>query len=539
MAAPDGKGTVFYRLLETGSFLWTTSTPEEVETAARKALAAIPPYETADGKEKDKLLGRPKLAHFKAVHLQLGDCGLAADCGKAFAATLDPPGYLPLRNAVVRYSSNRLDDSQLEVTLAKDVEQRFTKYLKFDWTKKYLKVKRVELSDGSWALETDTGMRTTIHELVKSSQVFTRCLRFFRAEHGWSKGAEHDPVDFSIQTLRFTALALLGLAPQQKVAGVVSGLPDTGKSTLFEVLTSCFGDDFEGSSGLRSSDATKTTINYAIRYAMTTHRLVKLKEEQGFNFEAVREMLGGNDVMVKRNPNDTRGEKRGVTATLLVEVNDPSKVTLGSSLSGLAEKVLAVHLAPLDSDFVSIGGDEPARKEFTKRIAEEIFFLQLLALVSIPEAERAIADFWRQKKPLPDSKWRPPLLVEVQEAARAAGGAAAACPSLSDRVRGFMEENFEKTVWPRLDELLTKDAFIKIAHLQKLMVDNGIVGIGASAVIQMLRETGFDVREFNRYVEDADGSIRKRHVKNAVLVRRLIADDTEAAHATRVDCALW
>jgi hypothetical protein len=539
VAAPDGKGTVFYRLLETGSFLWTTSTPEEVETAARKALAAIPPYETADGKEKDKLLGRPKLAHFKAVHLQLGDCGLAADCGKAFAATLDPPGYLPLRNAVVRYSSNRLDDSQLEVTLAKDVEQRFTKYLKFDWTKKYLKVKRVELSDGSWALETDTGMRTTIHELVKSSQVFTRCLRFFRAEHGWSKGAEHDPVDFSIQTLRFTALALLGLAPQQKVAGVVSGLPDTGKSTLFEVLTSCFGDDFEGSSGLRSSDATKTTINYAIRYAMTTHRLVKLKEEQGFNFEAVREMLGGNDVMVKRNPNDTRGEKRGVTATLLVEVNDPSKVTLGSSLSGLAEKVLAVHLAPLDSDFVSIGGDEPARKEFTKRIAEEIFFLQLLALVSIPEAERAIADFWRQKKPLPDSKWRPPLLVEVQEAARAAGGAAAACPSLSDRVRGFMEENFEKTVWPRLDELLTKDAFIKIAHLQKLMVDNGIVGIGASAVIQMLRETGFDVREFNRYVEDADGSIRKRHVKNAVLVRRLIADDTEAAHATRVDCALW
>ena len=138
---------------------------------------------------------------------------------------------------------------------------------------------------------------------------------------------------------------------------VVSGLPDTGKSTLFEVLTSCFGDDFESSSGLRSSDAAKTTINYVFRYAMTTHRLVKLKEEQGFNFGAVREMLSGNDVTVKRNKNDTRGEKRGVTATLLVEVNDPSKVTLGSSLEGLAEKVLAIHLGPLSSDFESLGGD--------------------------------------------------------------------------------------------------------------------------------------------------------------------------------------
>jgi hypothetical protein len=257
---------------------------------------------------------------------------------------------------------------------------------------------------------------------------------------------------------------------------------------------------------------------------MTTHRLVKLKEEQGFNFGAVREMLSGNDVTVKRNKNDTRGEKRGVTATLLVEVNDPSKVALGSSLSGLAEKVLAIHLEPLDSDFVSIGGDEPDRKEFTKRLAEEIFFLQLLALVSIPEAERAIADFWRKKKPLPDSKWRPPLLVEVQEAARAAGGAAA--PSLSDRVQEFMEANFEKTDWPRLDEVLMKDAFIEIARLHQMMVDNGIVGIGAAAVIQTLRETGFDVREFNRHVEDEDGSSRKRHVKNAVLVRRLVGDDT-------------
>jgi hypothetical protein len=126
-----------------------------------------------------------------------------------------------------------------------------------------------------------------------------------------------------------------------------------------------------------------------------------------------------------------------------------------------------------------------------------------------------------------DSKWRPPpLLVEVQQAARAAVGAAAACPSLSDRVRVFMEANFEKTGWPRLDEVLMKDAFIEFAHLHKMMVDNGIVGICAAAVIEALRETGFDVREFNRYAEDADGSIRRRHVKNAVLVRRLVGDDT-------------
>jgi hypothetical protein len=538
VAAPDGKGTVFYRLLETGSFLWTTATPEQVETAARKALAAIPPYKTDDGKEKDKL-GRPKPAHFKAVHLQLGDCGLAAECGQAFAATLDPLGYLPLRNAVVRYNSNWMDDDwQLEVTLAKDVEQRFTKHMKFDWTKKYLKVKRVELSDGSWALETDTGMRNTIHEIVESNQVFTQCLRFFRAEHGWSEGAEHDPVDFSIQALRFTALALLGLAPQQKAAGVVSGLPDTGKSTLFEVLTSCFGDDFESSSGLRSSDATKTTINYVIRHAMTTHRLVKLKEEQGFNFGAVREMLSGNDVTVKRNKDDTRGEKRGVTATLLVEVNDPSKVTLGSSLEGLAEKVLAVHLAPLDSDFVSIGGNERARKEFTKRLAEEIFVLQLLALVSIPEAERAIADFWRKKKPLPDSKWRPPLLVEVQEAARAAGGAAA--PSLSDRVQEFMEANFEKTVMPHKDQPCYKADYWALQELVKELKEHGmVVSKGAK---ELLIGFGYHSEpQLNRKVTFPDGHVEVKKTSNAFWVRRRPevaqppADPTNDGESTAMD----
>jgi hypothetical protein len=37
VAAPDGKGTVFYRLVETGSFLWTTATPEQVETFADTA----------------------------------------------------------------------------------------------------------------------------------------------------------------------------------------------------------------------------------------------------------------------------------------------------------------------------------------------------------------------------------------------------------------------------------------------------------------------------------------------------------------------
>jgi hypothetical protein len=289
-------------------------------------------------------------------------------------------------------------------------------------------------------------------------------------------------------------------------------------------MTAPYGEDLKKTSGLRNSDANKTTINFQVRHDMTIFRLVQFKDEDVFDFRPIREMLGGNLVRVKNQKSDTMGKSSEVTATILVELNNPSNVTLGSKLDGLDAKVLSFHLAPLSSDFTSIGANETDRKPFTDRHAEEVFLLQLLALVSIPEAKRAIADFWQQKKPLPDSQWRPPLLVEVQEDARAAGGAAA--PSLSDRVQEFMEANFEKTDWPRVDEVLLKDAFIEFAHLHKMMVDNGIVGIGAAAVIQTLRETGFDVREFNRHVEDEDGSIRKRHVKNAVLVRRLVGDDT-------------
>jgi hypothetical protein len=163
---------------------------------------------------------------------------------------------------------------------------------------------------------------------------------------------------------------------------------------------------------------------------MTTHRLVYLKEQVGINMDTFREMLGSNNVTVKNIKNDSKGVLRRVTAMLLVEVNKAEQVTLGSS--ELAAKVLAIPLASPDSAYVSVGGDETARKKFFAPLAEEIFHLEMSALVSHPDAGRAFVDYWRKKKPLPDSSWRPPLLAEVQQATRAAGGRRwPACPTAS------------------------------------------------------------------------------------------------------------
>ena len=524
VTAPDGTTTEFFVLSETSPFLWTTAALDKVEVAARKALSGIPPCENDDGERGGKadLLGRPKKAHFNGVHLQLKDCGLEKDCGAAFAATLDPPGFIPLRNAVARFTPD--GEWQLEVTMAKDVTQRFTKYLDIMWTKPYHKVRRYRRPDGTWGLETDTDKKITIRKRVKSSSVYAKCLRFYRVEHGWREGVDHDPVDFSIQVLRFFAQALLELVPSQKSAGVVYGLRDSGKSTLIELLTAAWTTELKSTSGLRASNESKTTVNYLVRYAMTTHRVVYLKEQVGINMDNFREMLAGNLVWVKNTSVGPRGNERRVTATLLVEVNKPEQVTLGSE-AGLEDKVLAIPLAPLDSAAVSVGRDETERKEFFAPMAEEIFLLQMLALVSHPDAGSAFVKYWRKQLPLPDSDWRPPLLVELQKAAGAAGGAAVA--SLSDRVRAVMDANFEKTVSPPKDEVLMEEDYTVLDTVHKLMVDNNIV-VDKTKLIAEIKAAGFTVQEFRHKVKRGDGSVYKPHVKNAVFVRWRSDDGTDA-----------
>ena len=92
---------------------------------------------------------------------------------------------------------------------------------------------------------------------------------------------EHDPVDFSIQVLRFFAHVLLELVPSQKAAAVVYGVPDAGKSTLIEALTPGWDDQNSGlksASGLRGSDEAKITVNFWIRYAICFRHAVEAAE---------------------------------------------------------------------------------------------------------------------------------------------------------------------------------------------------------------------------------------------------------------------
>ena len=263
VAGPNGKTEFFRQSREADKrpdnspwspLLWTASTPQQMEIVSRNALAQIPL------RGENFRVGRPELAHFEAVHLQLDSLsyGSAADYGEAFPATLDPPGCLPLRNAVVRFTPK--DEWHIVVTPANEAEQRFTKCLNVEWTQTFHKVKRVRRSDGTWRLETDTGERFTIHEFVKESRIFKECLRFFRTEYGWSEGVAHDPVDFAIQVLRATGLILLEQAPEQKAAVVVSGAKDAGKTTLLELL---IGNGYFGN--FLSTPGSRKTNSHQVR----------------------------------------------------------------------------------------------------------------------------------------------------------------------------------------------------------------------------------------------------------------------------------
>ena len=265
----------------------------------------------------------------------------------------------------------------------------------------------------------------------------------------------------------------------------------------------------------------QTSVNWAVRNCFPTHKAVLLREQGACDMEPFREMLGGHKANTKDAAHVSDGDARTVRATLVVEINDETQVSLGRNpkLSGLTEKVISVPLISLSSDFVSIGGEEQ-REEFTKRNAEDIFILQLLALASTPEAERAYADYWLQMKPLPGSQWRPPLLFEVQEARRAAGGAAAAAGSSTTApVKAYMDTNYEKTVVPPADGVLLEANFTILSDLHKLLTDN-VVRITPALLKETLQATGFQVAEVNRKVQAADGSTSKKHIKNAVFVRR-------------------
>jgi hypothetical protein len=338
VADPTSKGgtTMFYHLTPPpdkqsdddpwSPLLWTTSPAAPVEMYARNALAGIPPYKVINTERKQHgkgdLLARPTPGHFSSVYLQLASLSneLAVDCGKAFTATLDPPGYLLARNAVVSYTPN--EEWLIVVTPATETKQRFTKCLNVEWTQNFRKVKRVQRQDGTWELETDAGERFTIRERVKQSRLYNECLRLFDTEYGWTEGAVHDPVDFTVNTTRATGLALWELAPCQKGAAVVSGDKDAGKSTLIETSATCFGSYRKPKSGLRGSDEDKSRINFEVRRAeqrqlrQPRHRRCQLvfgggiavrRRRPGASVRATRQRVAQQRVPVRPG-----GERHGV-----------------------------------------------------------------------------------------------------------------------------------------------------------------------------------------------------------------------------------
>jgi hypothetical protein len=399
--------SLFYHPDSAGSFVFVQvgpNGPAKVEEIARSALAAIPTV----GR-----MGRPGLDHFKNCHspIRLTSCGIEKECGDAFLATLDPKGLLPLRNAIVRFGAAN-EDWHVVVTPKENVTARFTKTLAVEWNRDFFKLKRVEDPAGEWSLVTETGQCFKPRDTFENSPVYTNFLQYFRFAGGWSDGAPPDALDGAIQLTRIMALITLEKLPEQKAAVVISGPVDSGKSSLHEIMTAPLGP-FLAPIALRGTDQNHSVINFAVRHSMTTCKLVVLAEQGSFNVDVLREVLGNNLISVKSTASATAGIEAPVRATVLLEVNDAAKVKLGSDDSGLAHKVFCVPLAALDAAKVSLG-DRPVREAFAARHATEIFFLQLISLAA-PEAGRALADYWRHKKPLPDSKWRPPMLVEVND----------------------------------------------------------------------------------------------------------------------------
>jgi hypothetical protein len=396
--------TLFYHPQSTGSIVFVPAGPVEVEEIARAALAAIPTV----GR-----MGRPSLEHFKNCHspIRLTSCGIEKDCGDAFLATLDPKGLLPLRNAIVRFGAAN-EDWHVVVTPKEKVTARFTKTLAVDWNRDFFKLKRVEDPAGGWSLVTETGQCFKPRDTFVNSPVYTNFLQYYRFAGGWSDGAPPDALDGAIQLTRIMALITLEKLPEQKAAVVISGPVNSGKSSLHEIMTAPLGR-FLAPIALRGTDQNHSVINFAVRHSMTTCKLVVLAEQGSFNVDVLREVLGNNLISVKNTASATAGIEAPVRATVLLEVNDAARVKLGSDDSGLAHKVFCVPLAALDAAHVPLGGKE-ALKSFAASHATEIFFLQLISLAA-PEAGRAVADYWRHKAPLPDSKWRPPMLVEVSD----------------------------------------------------------------------------------------------------------------------------
>lgn len=464
--------TLFYHPQSAGSFIFVLiADPGKVEEYAREALAAIPPGGS---------VGRPSFEHFKNCHhpARLKHCGIAQECGEAFMATLDPKGLLPLRNAVVRFGSAN-DDWHVVVTPKEHVKARFTKALDVEWKRTFFKLKRVEDPAGQWSFVTETDHYIKIRDTFQQSPVYTNFLQYYRFAGGWSDGAPPDALDGAIQLTRIMALVTLEKLPEQKAAVVISGPVDSGKSSLHEVMAAPLGP-FLTTSALRGTDQNRSVINYAVRHGMTTCKLVVLAEQGSFNVDVLREALGNNLITVKSTAHASVGVEAPVRATVLLEVNDAAQVKLGSDDSGLAHKVFCVPLAARDAANVALED----RKAFAARHADEIFFLQLISLAA-PEAGRAVADYWRHKKPLPDSKWRPPMLVEVN-AARVAGGAD---PGRAPATKIALEAAAAaETLLKAYEFCAVGDANAQNKSLCELMRITGIAGVSVGKLVRHMKQ---------------------------------------------------
>ena len=277
---PDGT-TVFYCRPDAGVPVYIQKSHAEVHCAAEQALR----FFVGGG------VARPSMQHFSKCHfpLLLTSCGIEAECGEAFLASLDPAGVVPLADACVVVDLSPIAKWNF-VVHKYDAEPtfRFTKTLPVKWTKPYQKLRRApgELERG---METDTGEFVPLWPTLESSALYTGYLKHVRTDVGWSDGAR-DPLHLAMNLVRMGSLVTFEIVPQQKAIFTFAGPVNSGKSTLIRTLMGPLVlGDFCSGAGLRGTDKAQSSVNWKVRHDMTTSKAVIFGEQESFDVRVLRD----------------------------------------------------------------------------------------------------------------------------------------------------------------------------------------------------------------------------------------------------------